>query len=372
MEQKLRLKREAAERAFEAQAEKDRTLMRLKELRDQRHQYLRFEGLGYTDADITDFEERLGRIYGREIHKVQVFDFEGLTVLMAEGLSGRMLMEHMDAQGQSIFTSRAWRRLFKIRSPFVHELILEFFSTFRFREVVLNLDTARALQFQLGGVRRHMSWREFILGMGLHTAEEIESVGFGAYWAESARQIPDKGDLSAYWVGISSVRNFLGTTPSYTSIRDPMLRLCHTLIACSIAGRSEAPKKVTMTNLFYLRGMDVGLVNIPNLLARYLRLFVSGKKRGAMIFGAPGPERQQVVAVGTPVVVEDALVLDEGALAVLEPIQVPQAPPTAGLAKTMEQRLARLEEDIHGIRGALGEQREVLESMARDFSRFTT
>ncbi|GKA79737.1 hypothetical protein Tco_0786333 [Tanacetum coccineum] len=33
MKQKLRLKREAAERAFEAQAEKDRTLMRLEELR---------------------------------------------------------------------------------------------------------------------------------------------------------------------------------------------------------------------------------------------------------------------------------------------------------------------------------------------------
>nr|GEV34000.1 hypothetical protein [Tanacetum cinerariifolium] len=33
MEQELRLKREAVERAFEAQAVKDRTLMRLKELR---------------------------------------------------------------------------------------------------------------------------------------------------------------------------------------------------------------------------------------------------------------------------------------------------------------------------------------------------
>nr|GEZ15264.1 hypothetical protein [Tanacetum cinerariifolium] len=33
MEQELCLKREAAERAFEAQAEKDRTLMRLEELR---------------------------------------------------------------------------------------------------------------------------------------------------------------------------------------------------------------------------------------------------------------------------------------------------------------------------------------------------
>ncbi|GKC37572.1 hypothetical protein Tco_1049956, partial [Tanacetum coccineum] len=86
---------------------------------DQRHRYLRFEGLGYTDADIIDFEERLGRIYGREIPKIQVFDFGGLTELMAEGLSGRMLMEHRDAQGHSVFTSRAWRRLFEIQGPLV-------------------------------------------------------------------------------------------------------------------------------------------------------------------------------------------------------------------------------------------------------------
>ncbi|GKC31524.1 hypothetical protein Tco_1038818 [Tanacetum coccineum] len=37
------------------------------------------------------------------------------------------------------------RRLFKIRGPLVHELILEFFSTFKFKEVVLDLDTAGAL-----------------------------------------------------------------------------------------------------------------------------------------------------------------------------------------------------------------------------------
>ncbi|GJZ03806.1 hypothetical protein Tco_0537081 [Tanacetum coccineum] len=34
--------------------------------RDHRHQYLRFEGLQYTDADILDFESRLTRIYKRE------------------------------------------------------------------------------------------------------------------------------------------------------------------------------------------------------------------------------------------------------------------------------------------------------------------
>ncbi|GJZ47947.1 hypothetical protein Tco_0601779 [Tanacetum coccineum] len=67
---------------------------------------------------------------------------------------------------------------------------------------------------------------------------------------------------------------------------------------------------------------------------------------------ALGPERQQVATVGAP--------------------KAPQPPPAAGPARTMTHRIARLEEDFHRMRGALGEQREVLDSMACDFSRFTT
>ncbi|GKF76244.1 hypothetical protein Tco_0225688, partial [Tanacetum coccineum] len=75
--------------------------------REQRHRFLRYEGLEYTDADIADFEARLARIHKREVHRVPVFDFRGLLDLMAEGLSVRMLMEHRDDQGVSVFTSRA-------------------------------------------------------------------------------------------------------------------------------------------------------------------------------------------------------------------------------------------------------------------------
>ncbi|GJV63897.1 hypothetical protein Tco_1474725 [Tanacetum coccineum] len=153
--------------------------------RDQRHQYLRYEGLQYTNVDILDFDSRLTKIYWREVHKVQVFDFRGLSDLMDDGLSVRMLMEHRDAQG----------------------------------------------------------------------------------------------------IGISSARDFLGTAPSYTIIPYLILRLCHRLIACSIAGRSQAPKKMTVADLFYLRGMDVGSVNFLYLLARYLRLFAAGRKSGAHISG---------------------------------------------------------------------------------------
>ncbi|GJY01286.1 hypothetical protein Tco_0359438 [Tanacetum coccineum] len=277
--------------------------------RDQRHQYLRFEGLEYTDADIADFEMRLGKIYSREVHRVLVLDFESLPAEMAEGLTGRMLIEHRDARGQSVFTSHAWRRLFEVRGPLVFELIMEFFIG----EVILDIDVADTLQFQLGRVKCRMSWRQVILALGLYTTEEMQTAGFGLYWTESARQIFNKGDLSAYWRGISFEGGFLGTPPSYTFIMDLMLRLCHRLIACSIAGRSQAPKKI------YEELVDT------------------------WSWVAPGPERQPDVTAG-------ALVDAEGALDINE---------------------ARVEEEVHEIRGALGEQREVIDAMARDLSRFT-
>ncbi|GJT72490.1 hypothetical protein Tco_1031776 [Tanacetum coccineum] len=180
--------------------------------------------------------------------------------------------------------------------------------------------------------------------LGLHTAEEMQTIGFDTYWAKSARQIPDKGDL-----------------------------LCHRLIACSITRRSQAPEKVTMTGPFYLRGMNVASVNVPYLLARFLRLFAAGRKSEALIAGgqfltrlaehlglltedrlrgltviapalpvidmaklvrlqicveiddtrdwvALGPERQPDAAVGAPEAAEDALVVDEGGQAVLAPV----------------------------------------------------
>ncbi|GKD65901.1 hypothetical protein Tco_1308009 [Tanacetum coccineum] len=247
--------------------------------RDRRHQYLRLEGLQYTDVDIDDFETRLGKIYTRKVHRVQVFDFGGLTDLMTEGLSGGMLMEHRHARGHGVFTCRAWRRLFEIRGPLVHELILEFFSTFRFGEAMLDLDTAGDLY---------------------------------------------RGDEDC-WVWFRLGREW-----------DPMLRLCHRLITYSIDGRSYTPKKI--------------YEELDDMWA----------------WVAPRLERQQVVVAGALEAVEDALTVDKGALAIPAPTQAPQPP-----ARTMAQRLARVEEEVHKIQGALGEQRKVMDAMARDLSRFT-
>ncbi|GKB52155.1 hypothetical protein Tco_0902908, partial [Tanacetum coccineum] len=213
-----------------------------------------------------------------------------------------------------------------------------------------------------------------MLPLGLHTEEEMESHDFARYWSESERMILGKGGLHDYWRDILTDGDFLGPPPSYTLIRDPVLRLCHRMMAHNIPGRIQAPEKVTVTDLFYLRGLDVGSVNIPYLLARYLMRFAAGRKSGAHIsrgqfvarlvehFGlltaeilggltlddtwawvAMRPERQPDVAAGALAVAEDAPAVDEGD-----------------------------QEDVHEIHGALTEQREVIDAMARDFSIFST
>nr|GEU40390.1 retrovirus-related Pol polyprotein from transposon opus [Tanacetum cinerariifolium] len=305
--------------------------------REQRHQYLRYEGLQYIDADIADFKTRLDRIYKREVHRVQVFNFGGLPDLMAEGLSSRMLMEHRDAQGQIVFTSRSWRQLFDIRGPLVYKLLLKFFSTFRFEEAVLDLDTNGDLELQLGGVRRR--------------------------WKREAD--PRQGGSECLLDQDLICGGFFGYTPLLSLIRDLILRLYHRLIACSIVGRSQAPKKVTVTDLFYLRGMDVGSVNVPYLLAMYLRFFASGRKQGAMISGVidmsklvrlqlcvelddtwawvpAGPARQEGDAGR---VAEETLVAPGDGD---EDEEMPQAvlPPP----RTQGESITRLEEEVHGMR----------------------
>ncbi|GKF08438.1 hypothetical protein Tco_0042662, partial [Tanacetum coccineum] len=219
--------------------------------REQRHLFLKYQGLEYIDEDIADFEERLDRIYDCGIHRVQVVDFQGMPELVRDGLFTRMRMEHRNDASVVVSTSRAWGRMFDTRGPLVRELILEFLSTLRFGEVLLDFDAPGTIQ----------------------------------YWSESERMIHGKEDLHDYWRDISTDGDFLGPPPPYTLIRDPVLRLCHRMMAHSIAGRSQAPEKVIVIDLFYLRGLDIGSVNIPYLLALYLRRFAARRKSMAHISG---------------------------------------------------------------------------------------
>ncbi|GJZ11193.1 hypothetical protein Tco_0545952 [Tanacetum coccineum] len=235
---------------------------------DQRHQYLR-----------------------REVHRAYVYDFGGLLDLMAHGLSAMMLMEHRDALGVGLFTIQAWRRLFDIRGPLVHE-------------------------------------------------------------ADSARQILDKGDLRDYWIGISSAGDFLGTTPSYTMIRDPTLRLCHRFAAgrksgVHISGGQFVARLAEHFGLLtaeILQGLTVISPTLPVIdMAKLVRLHICMEIDDTWAWVALGPDRQLDDAAGAPRVAQDA-----------------------------PARMSRSEEDVCEIRGALTKQREVIDAMAHDFSRFST
>ncbi|GJX25484.1 hypothetical protein Tco_0231780 [Tanacetum coccineum] len=199
---------------------------------------------------------------------------------------------------------------------------------------------------------------------------------------------------------ISTAGDFLGPPPSYTLIRDPVLRLCHQMMAHSIAGRSQAPEKVTVTDLFYLRGMDVGsfvarlaehfglltaeilggltVIALELLIidmGELVRLQICMQVDDTWAWVAMGPERQADAAAGSLAVTEDAPAADEGDQAILALVQAPQQPPPPpppAAVRTMPQRMAKLEEDVYEIRRALTEQREVIDAMTHDFFRFST
>ncbi|GJV34103.1 hypothetical protein Tco_1394503 [Tanacetum coccineum] len=148
------------------------------------------------------------------------------------------------------------------------------------------------------------------------------------------------------------------------------------MMAHSIVGRSQAPEKVTVTDLFYLRGLDVRSVNIPYLLAPYLRRFAAGRKSGAHISGgkfawvAIGPKRQPNAAAGASKVAQDAHIVDEGGQA--DPSLAQAPPPPLVVARTMPQRLGRLEEEVQGLRRDVGSLCGLVERSMTDQGRFST
>ncbi|GJY08176.1 hypothetical protein Tco_0375230 [Tanacetum coccineum] len=248
----------------------------------------------YTNSDIADFKSRLERIYNREIHRVQVVDFQGMPKLLKDGLFARMAMEHRDEAGVVVFTSQAWGGC----------LVLGDHWQCRRESLVL-------------------------LGTGVRVKDWINC---------------ERGIYMTIMEGISTDGDFLGPPPSYTLIRDLILRLCHRMMAHGITGRSQAPEKIC--------------VQLDDTWA----------------WVAMGPERQPDAMAGAPGVAQDAPIIDEGGQAVSAPVEAPQQPPSPppAPARTMPQRMARLEEDVHEIRGALTEQHEVIELMAHDFSIFST
>nr|GEU95371.1 hypothetical protein [Tanacetum cinerariifolium] len=192
--------------------------------------------------------------------------------------------------------------------------------------------------------------------VGLHTSEEMATKGFGAYWAGSLREIATKADLRDYWTVISSIGDFLTGVPFYTAIRNPLRKLCHHLIAFNISKRGQEPKKGFMMSGGHFIGR----------LAEHFRLLTKERLTGLTVV-IPDLTRidrdELAAAAGVLEVVEGAHAEEEGDQAVLVPVQAHHPPPPTD-SRTMPQMMVSLEEEVHGLRESLGEQREVLDVMS--------
>ncbi|GJS73877.1 hypothetical protein Tco_0706718 [Tanacetum coccineum] len=154
---------------------------------------------------------------------------------------------------------------------------------------------------------------------GLHTAEEITTYGFRAYWADTSRVIASNTDFRDYWTGISSTGDFLTTVQSYTAIRESLGRLCHRLIVFTIARRGQTPEKVTTTG-HWMRGRVITKESLQglNVVVRDLMMIDMDE----LVAAAGAGQADQEIP-------------EEGVQADPTPAHAPQAPPDAPAPRTI-------------------------------------
>nr|GEV81730.1 hypothetical protein [Tanacetum cinerariifolium] len=163
-------------------------------------------------------------------------------------------------------------------------------------DTVMDLDTADTLSFQLGGVRRRMTWRRFILALGLHTEQEMAEAG------------------------------------------------------------GQGLNKVTSVDLFYLCSMDRGTTNVSYLLAQYLFHHAEGRKSGARLFRGHFIRRLeahfglQAATGGAHEGDEGGPTVEEAAQDIPTPVQGPQPHLPAPQARTMSQKIKRTKEEMRDLR----------------------
>ncbi|GKB06447.1 hypothetical protein Tco_0834680 [Tanacetum coccineum] len=188
-------------------------------------------------------------------------------------------------------------------------------------------------------VRQDMLFPTVITYQYLRGLPNLMAQGLGA------RMLMEHRD--AQGIRISSARDFLSTAPSYTTVRDPILRLRHRLIACSIAGKSQAPEE---------SGALISGGEFVTRLAKHFGLLTEERLRGLTVIGpelliidmvelvrlqicmeindtwawvAIKPERKPDIMAGAPGVAQDAPTVDEGDQPVPAPVQAPPPPPAA-------------------------------------------
>ncbi|GJZ14416.1 hypothetical protein Tco_0549646 [Tanacetum coccineum] len=149
-----------------------------------------------------------------------------------------------------LVSSPAWEKLLE---QVVREYVLEFLSSFKFRDHVVELDIDDTWFF---------SWEH--------------------------RDETNNYNLIDYCIGITTRNHYDSHHPLYyTTIKNPIRRLVHRLLTLSVAGRHNAKENVTLKDLFFLHSMDgEEMVDVLWNVAKFLSDKAKGYKKKSMIVGA--------------------------------------------------------------------------------------
>ncbi|GJT97257.1 hypothetical protein Tco_1092775 [Tanacetum coccineum] len=206
-------------------------------------EWLSFSNPNFSETSRNEFRANYIIYKNKEIESPEALDFADFGTIR-EGKTLREFDRFCQVSfrvGSRTFTSQAWNRLFRIQEPIVREYVYEFLSSVKFRDHTSELELADTLVFQLGGVRRSMTLREFTLALGLYTNLEMNNNLFAAFRENYVRNRPYDYKPFAYFVEISTNNHYDPRhPPSYTTIKTPIRRLAHRLLTLSITGRHHA------------------------------------------------------------------------------------------------------------------------------------
>ncbi|KAL8232265.1 hypothetical protein R6Q57_002043, partial [Mikania cordata] len=130
------------------------------------------------------------------------------------------------------------------------EITYEFFCTFRFLHPQTSGPRQHPgqVQFRLGDELHRMTLPEFGVLLGLYTEEEIDTDLY-----RLARHEDFDDVIASWWPQISDSPWFGKARVS--TMRDPLHRYIHRVLAYTIVGRNQSQEWCTQTDLFYLHSI---------------------------------------------------------------------------------------------------------------------
>ncbi|CAL1389025.1 unnamed protein product [Linum trigynum] len=162
----------------------------------------------------------------------------------------------------AIVTNRPWRRLLSIRETVYHELVLEFYTTFKHEETEDGADD-EAVKFRLGGAPRSMSYHDLATALKLDLDDDRE------YVTELSDPVGVNFKMLYTRLAQLGQRPFVaGRTKVSTLQLDN--RILHHLLAKSYTPAGESSSTITGRALYFIQSMRQAdhLLHLGSVVAR--------------------------------------------------------------------------------------------------------